>query len=392
MAMKKILMLSQTLFPPDIRLEKEIKTLNEAGYNVTVICNKFKRGADIDFQYCKIERLSAPFSRQYLNKIINFPIFFNPRFFFKIIGLIVKQKPDFIHAHDLPMVPLALLMKFFFGIPVIYDMHENYPEALKVFQKKGLVNFIFKNYKLARILDRFCIKYSDKIITVVIENRQRLVKKGVAPEKITIVSNTVDIGTFAKEKIDEDVVKEYKNKFVIIYSGRVSPERGLDTPVLSLNYIKDHVPDVLLIILGDGPSVEPLHHLAGENNVNEFVRFLSWVGHDKINSYLSVASVCLIPQPGNEFINTTIPHKLFEYMFLCKPVLVSDAEPLKRIVEETGCGMVFKSNDPKSFAEQIVKLKNDPEHYGENGRNAVLRKYNWQNESKNLLELYKNLC
>ena len=76
---KKILMLSQTLFPPDIRLEKEIKTLNEAGYDVTVICNKFDRTRDTDFKYCKIERLSVPFRKPFLNKIINFPFFFNPR-------------------------------------------------------------------------------------------------------------------------------------------------------------------------------------------------------------------------------------------------------------------------------------------------------------------------
>ncbi len=42
-----------------------------------------------------------------------------------------------------------------------------------------------------------------------------------------------------------------------------------------------------------------------------------------------------------------------------KPVLVSDAEPLKRIVTETRCGRIFRSNDPASFAEELLKLKND---------------------------------
>jgi glycosyltransferase involved in cell wall biosynthesis len=388
---KKILMLSQTLFPPDIRLEKEIKSLNEAGYDVTVICNKFEKTHDTDYKYCKIERLSAPFPKQYLNKIINFPIFFNPRYLSKVFGFIIKDRPDYIHAHDLPMVPLALSMKLLFGIPVVYDMHENYPEALKVFKKKGLINFIFKNYRLAKILDKLCIKYSDKVITVVEENKRRLLKLGITPEKISVVSNTVDINTFGHEKIDARLAEMYNDKFVIIYAGRVNPERGLETPVLAVNMIRDKLPEILLIILGNGPSVNYLTLLAKENNVEDSIRFIPWVGHDKVNSYLSFASVCIIAWPNNEFTNTTVPHKLFEYMSQSKPVLVSDAEPLIRIVTETKCGRVFRSNNPRSFAEEIIKLKDDKKSYGENGRNAVIRKYNWQNDSKILINLYKNL-
>ena len=85
-------------------------------------------------------------------------------------------------------------------------MHENYPEALKFFQKKGFVNLVFKNYRFAKTLDKFCIRHSDKIIVVVEENRYRLVASGVDSDKITIVSNTVDIDTFAKEKVDKDIV------------------------------------------------------------------------------------------------------------------------------------------------------------------------------------------
>lgn len=389
---KKILMLSQTLFPPDIRLEKEIKSLNEEGYHIIVICNKFDNKPDNDYEYCRIERLSVPFRKPYLNKIINFPIFFNPRYIFKIVGNIVKERPHFIHAHDLPMVPLALLMKLLFGTPVVYDMHENYPEALKVFEKKGLINLIFKNYWLARLLDRFCIKYSDKIITVVEENKERLLRLGVNSEKVKVVSNTVDLSTFGHKKIDEQIAEMYSNKFVVIYAGRVNPERGLETPILSIDLIKDKMPEILLVILGNGPAVNYLTKLAKEKKVENFIRFIPWVGHEKVNSYLSFASVCIIAWPNNNFTNTTIPHKLFEYMSQSKPVLVSDAEPLKRVVTETKSGRIFRSNDPASFAEEIIKFKDDKINYGENGKNAVLRQYNWQNDKRNLLELYKNLA
>ncbi len=105
-----------------------------------------------------------------------------------------------------------------------------------------------------------------------------------------------------------------------------------------------------------------------------------------------MADLCIIPQPSNSFIDTTIPHKLFEYMALSKPILVSDAKPLKRIVEETNCGSVFKSRDPRSFAEQVIKIFNSNFDFGKNGRKAVENKYNWKIEEQKLLDLYSKIA
>ena len=171
--MKKILMLLQSEFPPDIRLEKEIKSLNQEGFEVTLLCNQYSKSKHTNFQYCDIFRVKALFNNYKLNKIFNFPIFFNPRFIIIAISVCKKIKPNFIHAHDLPMAPLGLILKKIFKIPLIYDMHENYPEALRFFDKKGLFNFIFKNPKFAELLDKYLYKKCDRIIVVVEENKQR---------------------------------------------------------------------------------------------------------------------------------------------------------------------------------------------------------------------------
>ena len=103
-------MLTQTMFPPDIRLEKEIKSRFKKGYQVVVLCNQYTKNLTPDFEYCEIIRVKAFFNSFKLNKIINFPFFLNPRYLFPAIKLILKFKPDVIHAHDLPMVPLALIL------------------------------------------------------------------------------------------------------------------------------------------------------------------------------------------------------------------------------------------------------------------------------------------
>ena len=384
-------MLSQTIFPPDIRLEKEINSLNKKGYEIVVLCNQFEKKMNPAFGSCKIIRVKALFKNNHFNKIINFPLFLNPRYFFPAFKLYIKFKPNYIHAHDLPMVPLALILKAFSKkTKIIYDMHENYPEALKYFDKKGIQKII-KNYKFAAYIDKFCIKYSDRIITVIEENRDRLIENGVNANKVFVVSNVADTKYFDNVDTDGSIEEKYKSKFILLYTGTVSPERGLETPVKAISLLKEKIKQIYLLIIGDGNSVIPLNKMIESLNIEQYVELKSWVGHQNLKKYFRAANVCIIPQPYNDYINTTIPHKLFEYMAQSKPVIVSDAKPLKRIVEETGSGLVFKSSDEISFAEHVLKIYSDPGSFGENGRIAVEKKYNWGIEEKKLFSVYNSL-
>lgn len=389
---RKILMISQTVFPPDIRIEKEIRSLYHAGYEVLLICNQYVYNKNPEFKFCTIIRLRAIFKTEKLNRFINFPFFFNPRYIYYAVKSILSFKPDVIHAHDLPMVPIAILLGKISGKPVVFDMHENYPEALKAFQKKGIRDFIFKNYRLAHFLEKICIRLVDRIIVVVSENKERLVKMKIKPEKIFVVSNTVDYENFYVRNTSKvEVNLNFTKSEIVLYTGGLSPDRDLLTAVKSTIYFDQFGISAAILIIGDGVHKKELIKKTEEIKAKEKVYFLDWPGHDIIPYYIEKAKVCIIPQPNNNFINTTIPHKLFEYMFMGKPVLVSDAIPIKRIVEETKAGIWFKSGDEKDFAFKLSILLNDKKNLGANGRNAVLMKYNWNVDSIELLKMYSKL-
>jgi glycosyltransferase involved in cell wall biosynthesis len=288
------------------------------------------------------------------------------------------------------MVPLALLFGKLFRLPVIFDMHENYPEALKAFQKKGVLNFLLKNYKAAKLLEKICIKMSDAIITVVKENSERLIKQGVDGEKIYLVSNTVDIETFAVEPVDDNIVEKYNDKIVLLYSGYVTPERGLYVVVRGISSLMEKLSNVKLLIIGNGIFVQPLKKLVRELSLNDFVELIEWPGHNKLSSYFKVAKIFISPQPQCEFWDTTIPHKLFEYMSQSKPVLAADSKAIKRVIEETCSGMTYKSGVPGDFAAKVCEILYSDIPFGENGLKAVKQNYNWDKDAKVLIKLYQN--
>ena len=88
-----------------------------------------------------------------------------------------------------------------------------------------------------------------------------------------------------------------------------------------------------------------------------------------------------------------MPNKLYDYMALRKPVVVSDTIPMRRVVQSTECGLVFESGNAAGLAEQVAKLV-DPEvrrSLGENGRRAVETRYRWDVDARTLVETIERL-
>jgi glycosyltransferase involved in cell wall biosynthesis len=86
---------------------------------------------------------------------------------------------------------------------------------------------------------------------------------------------------------------------------------------------------------------------------------------------------------------------MFDYMMAGLPVVVpSFAEEVSRIVREYDCGLTVDSSDPAELAHVLDRLASDPSlrrRLGENGRRAVLDKYNWEVEGGRLTRMYDEL-
>ena len=88
------------------------------------------------------------------------------------------------------------------------------------------------------------------------------------------------------------------------------------------------------------------------------------------------------------------PVKMFEYMAAGVPIIASDFPRFREIVESAGCGLLVQPDDPVKIADAIEFILTHPEEaeeMGKQGREAVVRKYNWASEERKLLQLYRIL-
>lgn len=144
-------------------------------------------------------------------------------------------------------------------------------------------------------------------------------------------------------------------------------------------------------IIGDGVDLPILKALAKEIGVQEYVDFKGWIDFKYIPYIISKSDIGVIPHHANEHTNTTIPNKIFDFMACGKPVIVSDARPLKRIVEETGCGVTFQAENSDDFSSKLIHLikENERDQIGLRGEKAVKQIYNWERDAEKLDHIFK---
>ena len=391
-------------FPPDIRVEKEIKALVAAGHQVFVLSPKYKQeSATSEF----MPKLGATVDKvvlgavagRYLANAWRAITMFDTRWLEVTRNFVDRHQLEILHVHDLFTVPAIVQVGKEKSIPVVADLHENMPAAMRAERStfplwKRLLMGTLYNYHWMQWKEARALKKCAAVVIVVPEAADRLLSYDIPKSRIHVISNTEDELTFQfkPEHADFSIREQYKNKFVISYIGGIGVHRGLDTTLKAMPHIIKELPNIHFLIVGADPkSKADIDVMVAELNIGAYVEVHLWQPFDKVNSYVMASDVCLVPHNDFEHTQTTIPHKLFQYMICGKPVLVSDCKPLKRIVEQANAGAIFRANDEKHLAKTLVQMAAFPEvlvEMGKNGQRAALGPLSWKKDAELLVDMY----
>jgi glycosyltransferase involved in cell wall biosynthesis len=406
--MTRMVMFLNASFPPDIRVEKEAQAL-QGKFEVSVVCAK--KVGELDYEEIdglRVFRIDSPALDQ--KKQMAFwdayasIRFVHPKFYKEGLRVATEIGADAIHIHDLPLARTGAKVAKKLGVPVVLDLHENYPEALKTWFKwrknpvVRLKNALFFSYKRWLRYEKSAISEVDHVIAVVKEMKNRLVEiHNVMPESIEVISN-LEPKTFVTENVlDSELMNCYKGKFVISYIGGLGPHRGLDVMIEGTKYLKGKIDNLLILVVGSGSAavIDNLKRISAENDLQDVVQFAGHQPKSSVCTYMSLSSINVVPHHSTTHTDNTVPHKLFQIMMTKKPLLVSSSRPLKRVVEETSSGLVFEAGNPQDFADKVMELYNDPslgDRLGNNGYQETMNgSLNWEVEASKLNLFYQNV-
>lgn len=392
MCMMRILFILDHPFPPNVRVENEMKALTAAGFDVHVACVQREGDPLVEkSQYGTIHR--KPMSN-FIYKtsvgILKFPFYFNYwRRFVK--ELFEEVKFDAIHICDLPLAKIGYEAKCKYGARFVLDLFENWPVLLQLSTHTNtFLGKLLSTYKQWVRYEKEMCGLADRVVVVVEEAKSRIEALGISPEKVVVISNTLDLEGFEVPKRGRFCVDEIR----MLYVGGINYHRGIQYVIQAISILKEKNIPVHFDLVGSGSYLAKIQEQVHELHVEDNVTIHGFKPFTQISELYESANVALIPHVKSGHTDNTIPNKIFQYMYAEIPMIVSNCDPLVRIMNETKSGVSYQYDCPEELASIIADFYQHPEKlndYIQHGRQAVVEKYNWEVDSRILVGLYSSL-
>ncbi len=289
---------------------------------------------------------------------------------------------DLYHLHDPELLPYALKLKQA-GKKVIFDSHEDYCSTIAVRQwiprpLRPIASRFFGIYegRIIRLLDAAIVCYPWT------EERYRTYNR-----EVEMILN------FPILRSDEERPQPDYTRRAVAFAGAISRQWKHEVVIQAVEQIPDstyHLAGRLI-----GKYGEELQSLPGWKNVQYHGQLpLKQVFSDVYGqSSIGMALLDYIPQCRGIMGNLSNT-KFFEYMDAGLPLVCTDFVLWSQVIQDADCGITVNPHDVHAVADAIRYLLDHPEEarrMGENGRRAVKEKYNWQQEEKKLLALYRRI-
>jgi PEP-CTERM/exosortase A-associated glycosyltransferase len=306
--------------------------------------------------------------------------------------LATELRPDILHAHSpvLNAIP-ALRVGRRLGIPVVYEVRAFWEDAAA---DHGTAREWGLRYRLTRALETHALQRATAITTICEGLRTDIVARGIAPEKVTVIPNAVDIETFVMGGQADAALQRRLGLHaarVLGFIGSFYAYEGLHLLLQALPGILAQAPDARILLVGGGPQEEALKALAAQLGIADKVIFTGRVPHDEVRRYYDLIDVLVYPRLSMRLTELVTPLKPLEAMAQGRVLVASDVGGHRELIEEGQTGVLFKSGDPAALAAKVVELLANPTRWPAlcaQARRFVETSRNWQSSISRYQSVY----
>lgn len=306
---------------------------------------------------------------------------------FLIFFKLLFKKVDVIHFHDPELMPFILILNWLKPkLKTIYDIHEDLEGLVRnrnwIPLKKENRNFIAG---IAARYEKFFVKRFSSIIAA---------DHVIAERCKTVNANTIVIENFPKkeEYIHNERLQAPTDYIKISSFGGLSNARCIETIVKAIEILYEK--HKIKCVVGGGIASQDLFESLKKSSAWSSIEYLGKVSRTQMANEICTSHVSFVmfsDSPNHYQIRS---NRFYETLSFGVPVICSDFPEWKAFMNENNCGFACNPNDAKQVADCIQQILLTPslrQTLGDNGRNIVLNKYNWEIEEKKLINLYNKL-
>ncbi len=283
------------------------------------------------------------------------------------------DRPDMIYVHVPPNEDAiaALRLARQFACKVVVNVQDIQPDSTidLGYIKNGMI------IKLLRMQEQKMYRHASHITVIGESFRQRLLSKGIARERISIIPNWIDARAVAPVDRETPLRAEWgiaPSRFVVLYAGTFGRVHGTNVLLETAKALSNR-DDILFLFVGQGYDFQRNRDLAAEWRLKN-VQFRNFVPRSRLSELQSTSDVSLVTLRKG-FGHTSVPSKVLGYMAAGRGVigLVDDHCDTARLINAAGCGCVLEPENPAPLAEELARISHDRRVAAQWGGNA--RKY-----------------
>ncbi|HEY1961104.1 MAG TPA: glycosyltransferase family 4 protein [Rhizomicrobium sp.] len=272
--------------------------------------------------------------------------------------------------------------------PWIFEVRDLWPDSI-------VSVGVMQDNLFIRILQRLehhLYRRATRVVAVSDGIRDRLVARGVPPDKIGVVPNGVDrrrIGAANGEQVREAL--ELGDKFVAGYVGTHGMAQGLEVVVQAAATLQGG--NVHFLLVGEGARRGAVMARARELNLDN-ITFIGLVPLNVAADHLAACDTVLIPLKRTDQIEITLPGKIFEAAAMGKPMIVSAEGASADLVQHYGAGLVVPPENPEALAAAVEMMRRDSELRARMSRGALALAQDFDRETlaMQMLEQIRMVC
>lgn len=308
-------------------------------------------------------------------------------------GIAIKR-PDLIIVSSPPLFVgiVAIIIGAIKKIPYIFDVRDPWPLAAVElgFVKNRIL--IYFSYLLENYIYR---RSSHTVVNSSGMLKYLITEKGVANKKVGLIPNPVDFETLNSNNYrlwEKD--KEWRNKFIIMYSGSHSAIYDFDT-LLAVAQTMSKNSAILFVLIGDGRQKQYIREYIDKHKIQNIL-LLPPVTKTEITRHINNADICLVPVKQHKFLQYCYFTKLFDYMALKKPIVIAAEGASARLVaKEANCGIAVNPGNKEAFENAILELYQSKEKrkmLGENGYRYVSKNNSAEKLAQDYIEILERIA
>ena len=291
-----------------------------------------------------------------------------------ITNKLIKQlRPDIIYAGKISGISI-LASKAIQSVnsPIVHHLGNYFPAELVemcVLEKNPLKRLLRKIIYGFNDIDDFDFKH---ILVVSEAVKKRYVEAGFVADNISIIPPRGIPSVLIRKEYNRNI-KLHDEQTKLLYVGRLSKEKGIDTALKTVEYLtnKSEMQNLTLDIIGDGDEqyVKELHIITEKLGIENRVKFIGELQYEDVLKEYDNYYMLLVPSLWEEPFGVII----LEAMSQGLPVIASKVGGIPDILENEKTGLLVPPGDSLKMAEAVKKLVDNPSLHETISRNGIKR-------------------